>query len=178
MKKMISVRNGVIIALCVAIICMGMGFIVLSVELEKEKKEISYFDVSFSNVSKVSSTKGGLINPDGSVEILKNGKELDMKFTLNVAHDELVYNVTIKNNGTIPAEIVDLMGSPDYSSYSFNNLIDPVTITTNDLIGKELAPGEETDLNISLYYNPSTKTGSRSFNFKLGLITRAVDNEN
>lgn len=175
MKKMISVRNGVIIALCMTIICMGIGFIVLSVELEKEKKEASFYDVSFATVEKVSSTKGGKVDPEGNIEILKSGKELDMKFTLNVAHDELAYDVSIKNNGTIPAEIVDLMGSPDYSSYNFSSLIDPVTITTNDIIGREIEPGEEINLRITLYYNPSTLKGSRSFNYKLGLITKAVE---
>ena len=175
MKKMISVRNGVIIALCMTIICMGIGFIVLSVELEKSKKAVSSYDVSFTSVSKVSSTKGGMIDPEGYINVIKDGKELDMQFTLNVAHDELTYNVVIKNKGTIPVEIVDLMESPDYSSNNFNGLIDPVTITVNDLIGREIAPGEETDLKINLYYNPSTLKGSRSFNYKLGLITKAVE---
>ncbi len=174
MKKMISVRNGVIIALCITIICMGIGFIVLSVELDKQKKEVNSFDVSFMSYSKVSSTKGGKIDPKGKLEIVNDGKELDMNFTLNAAHDELSYDVVIRNNGTISAEIVDLMASPDYTSYKFSSLLDPVTITTNDLIGRELEPGEETDLKLTLYYNPSTLTGVRSFNYKLGLITKAT----
>lgn len=175
MRKMISIRNGVIIVLCITIICMGIGFIVLSMELEKMKNAVNSFDVSFKSYSKVSSTKGGLFNPEGNLNIVKDGKELEMEFILNTAHDELVYDVVIKNNGTIAAEIVDLLASPDYSNYRFNTLIDPVSIEMNDLIGRVLEPGEEVDLKIALYYNPSKLTGKRSFNYKLGLITRAVE---
>lgn len=175
MKKMISARNSVIIILCITIICMGIGFIVLSMELEKKKNEKALFDMSFVSYAKVSSTKGGTVNPTGKLEIIDSGKVLDMSFTLNTAHDELIYNVVIKNNGTMTAEIVDLIASPDYISKGFNSLIEPVTITTNDLRGRELSPGEEVELKIALYYNPSTMKGKRTIDFRLGLITRAIE---
>lgn len=174
MKRMINIRNSVIIILCITIICMGIGFIIISMKLEEEKNEIRSFDVSFKNVNKDSSTKGGNINPSGDVKIEALGKELDMDFVLNSAHDELSYSVTIKNEGTLEAEIVDLMESPNYKDTKFNSLIDPVTITYNDIIGRKLKAGEEITLKITVFYNPSTITGVRKFNYKLGLITKSA----
>ncbi len=174
MKKMINIRNSVIIILCVTIICMGVGFIVLSMKLENEKNEVEKFSVSFKNVRKNSSTKGGKINPSGDVNIIAEGKELDMNFTLNNAHDEISYNVSVVNEGTMDAIIVDLMESPNYKDSKFSSMIDPVTITYNDIIGRELKPGEEVELKITVFYNPSTINGVRSFNYKLGLVTESL----
>ena len=78
MKTMINIRNSVIIVLCVTIVFMGIGFIVLSMKLEDKINDVGKFDVSFTNVTKDSSTKGGTINPSGNVEISEEGKELDM----------------------------------------------------------------------------------------------------
>lgn len=174
MKKMINIRNSVIIILCVTIVCMGIGFIVLSMKLEDMKNEVGKFDVSFRKVTKDSSTKGGNINPVGDVKIAAEGKELDMNFLLNTAHDELSYSVIVKNEGTLDAVIVDLIESPDYGNSKFNSMIDPVSITYNDIIGKELKPGEEVVLKITVFYNPSTITGKRSFDYKLGLVTKSI----
>ncbi len=175
MKTMINIRNSVIIVLCVTIVFMGIGFIVLSMKLEDKINDVGKFDVSFTNVTKDSSTKGGTINPSGNVEISEEGKELDMSFILNTAHDEISYSVTIKNEGTLDAVIVDLMESPDYDDSKFNSMIDPVTITYNDVIGKELKPGEEVVLKLTVFYNPSTIVGTRNFNYKLGLVTKSVE---
>lgn len=174
MKKMVNIRNGIIVVLCITIIFMGIGFIVLSMELEKKNNSVNNFDVLFIDVTKSSSTKGGKVNPDSDVEIQAGGKELAMNFTLNAAHDEISYNAIIRNNGSLNAVIVDLIESPDYESSKFSNMIDPVTITYNDIIGKELKPGEEVELKIIAYYNPSTISGVRSFDYKLGIISQSV----
>lgn len=173
MKKMIHIRNGVIIILCMTIICMGVGFIALSVEMKALRDEVDFYDVSFVSFSQTSSTKGGKKDPSSDVEIVGNGKELDMNFTLNAAHDEVGYTVLVKNNGTMTAKIVDILESPDYTSSSFQKTIEPVSITHSDIIGKELEPGDEIEFRIGVYYNPSTFSGVRSFNYKLGLITEA-----
>ena len=39
MKKLISIRNVIIVILCITIICLGIGFIVLSLELKKAKND-------------------------------------------------------------------------------------------------------------------------------------------
>ena len=51
MKKLVSVRNGMIVVLCITIICLGIGFIILSMVLDIEKKTDIVYDVSFVEVS-------------------------------------------------------------------------------------------------------------------------------
>ena len=41
MKNMLNIKNSIILVLCITIICMGIGFIVLSLELKSKQKEIS-----------------------------------------------------------------------------------------------------------------------------------------
>lgn len=173
MRKMINIRNSIIILLCVTILCMAVGFIVLSVEFDKIKKEDIKYDVVIDSYSKVSSTKGGGIEPSGAVDVTSKRKEIEMEMTLNTAHDEVTYSILIKNEGNVDAVIVDLIESPDYKEVKFANMIDPVTINHNDIIGKELKPGEVVELKVNFYYNPSTLEGRRSFKYKLGLITES-----
>jgi hypothetical protein len=153
---------------------MAIGFILLSIKLENLEKEVNSFDVSFTKVTKTSSVKGGTIDPIGTVDLVKNQKELDMTFTLNNPHDELSYNCIIKNNGTTSAEIIDIMESPDYSSTYYKNLISPVTITHTNLNGKVIEAGEEIELKITVIYNPTTLTVSKkTINYKLGIIAKS-----
>ena len=174
MKNMIHIRNSVIVVLCITIIFMGIGFIILSVNLKKEKDMTHSFDVSFVDVNKSSSVKGSNIDPTGKADIVENGKELDMAFTMNAVHDELVYVATIKNKGTLAAEIVDIIESPDYKLDSFNKNINPVTITLSNIKGKIIPPGDSIELKIVVYYNPSTNAGGKkTFPYRLGLITKS-----
>ncbi len=174
MKKMIRVRNSVIIALCIAIIVMCFGFIVLSVRYKKESEKTSSFDVTFSDVRKSSSVRGSDIEPYANIDITHNGLELDMNFVLNSSYDELSYIVKIKNNGSLPAEIVDIMESPNYLEDSYQKIISPVSITISDIIGKIIPAGEDIELKIVVYYNPSsTPIGKKEIPLKLGLLTQS-----
>ena len=174
MKKMINIRNGIIIVLCLTIIFMGIGFIVLSVELKNTKDEVHSFDVSFSRIEKSSSVKGSSVEPSSSAEIISGGSELSMIFDLSAFHDEITYVATIENKWTLPAEIVDLMQSPDFSVPTFKNIIAPVTISVTDLKGKIIPPGDEMSLKIVVYYNPSSTPATRkNINYRLGLITKS-----
>lgn len=174
MKKMINIRNGVIIILCLTIVFMGIGFVVLSVELDKEKKEKKLFNVSFTSVELESSTKGDKIEPNGNVLITNKGKMLEMNFTLNTPHDELSYLITISNLGTIDAKIVDLFENPNYQETKNKNMIDPVTITHTDMDGKVIEAGGTRELRLTVYYNPSLISGKRSFNYSLGLFAESA----
>ena len=175
MKKMLNIRNGIIIILCLTIIFMAIGFIIISLKLESFKNNTQKYNVVFDKIIKDSSTKGGNTEPLGNVEIIANGKILNMDFTLNNPHDEISYIIKIKNESSTNALIVDLLQSPDYKDINYNYLIDPVSITYNDIVGRELKPNEELDLKITVYYNPSTKSGKKTFNDKMGLITESVE---
>lgn len=175
MRDLLNIRNSIIIFLCLTIIFMGIGFMVLSVKLDQVSTEVHSFDVSFESIRKSSSVKGSDKEPFGSSEIALSGKQIDMYFSLNATHDELVYLATIKNNGTIPAKIVGFIESPNYSMDDFHEMIDPVSITLSDIIGKTINPNEEIPLKITVYYNPSSKkVATKKFYYSIGLLTESV----
>ena len=174
MKKLIYIRNSIIIILCLTIVCMAVGFIVLSVDLKKEKSKTSSFDVIFLSYEKTNSVKGGLVEPVGEVTILDHKKEADMNFVLSAVHDELTYVFTIQNTGTVPARIVDVIESPDYSIEKFKTGIYPVVISLSDIKGKVLDPLETTDLRVAVYYETNSFTSQAiSIPYKIGLITES-----
>ena len=172
MKKMINIRNSIIIILCITIICMAIGFIIISIDYTKKLKKACSYDVLFTNIKKLSSVKGSNKEPTFKVNLNDNKEEIEMQITMNAPHDELSFITTIENKGTVPVEIIDIMESPDYNINTFKNIIDPVTITLSDIKGKTINPNETLNLKIVFYYNNGNK-GTKSFNYKIGLITRS-----
>ena len=174
-RKMINIRNSVIIVLSITIICLVLGFIVVSLELRKEKEKNSSFNVIFSKIEKSSSVKGSTVEPKSSVTVDETKKVLHLNFELNAIHDEIIYEAKVKNTGTIPAKIVKLMQSPDYQKEEFAKTIKPITIQISDIEGKVINPKEEVELKIIVYYNSTTMENKpKSFDFNLGLITEST----
>ncbi len=174
MKKMIHIRNSVIIMLCITIICMGIGFIVLSVKYKSETEKISSFNVSFSDVRKSSSVRGSDIEPYGNIDITNNGLELEMNFVLNSSYDELSYVATIRNNGTMPAEIVDVLESPNYMNDNYKKSISPVSVSISDIKGKIIPAGDDIELKVVVYYNPSSVPNSKKvIPLKLSILAKS-----
>ena len=151
MKKMINIRNSVIIILCITIIFMAIGFIVISIDYTKNKNKDLTYNVVFSSIKELSSVKGSNTEPKGKAEINEDSTEIEMNITMNSPHDELSYIATIENKGTVPIEILDIMESPDYKLDSFKKLINPVTITLSD----------------------TGSAGVKNFDYKIGLITKS-----
>lgn len=172
MKKMINIRNSVIIILCITIICMSIGFIVISIDYTKNKKQDLSYNVVFEKIKKLSSVKGSNLEPKGIVKINDDSTEIEMNITMNSPHDELSFLATIENKSTVPIEILDIIESPDYKLPSFKKLINPVTITLSDVKGKVINPNETLDLKIVFYYNTGDTT-SKTFDYKIGIITRS-----
>ena len=81
MKKLINVRNSVIIILCITIICMAIGFIVISVDYTKKTKENFSYSVIFTKIKKLSSVKGSTSEPKGTVSINEDQAEIEMNNT-------------------------------------------------------------------------------------------------
>lgn len=172
MKKKLGLRNIIIVALCITIVFLCVGICVVTMQYDALKKEKHEYGISFTEIEKVSSTKGGTYEPVSEVKIDKEGKELDLYYKLYTSHDEVTYNAVIKNTGTMKIKIIDLLESPNYS-VDFNKSISPVSITYSDIIDKTLEPGESKDLKIVVTYNPSTMaTGLREFKYKIGLIVK------
>lgn len=172
MKKMINNKNIIIIILCITIIFMGVGFTYLSLKLAEKSNEKSIFDVSFTKIQNDNSVKGGNITPTGTSTISNSGKTLDMKLKMNVPYDELAYTITIKNKGTIPAEIINITETPNYSELSAQNpTAYPVSITHNDIIGTVLEPKESIQLKVTAIYNKvANNSGSKEISYQLNII--------
>ena len=175
MKKIQNARNLVIVILCITIICLGVGFTVLAIRLNSITNEDNSFNVSIVKVDKMSFIKGGKIEPVSTAKILDSHKELELNFTLNTYHDEVVYVATIRNNGTLNAKISSVFISPDYSSDITKKSIYPVTITINDINNKILEPKEETELRITANYSGDLGVPKKiDVPIKIGIISESV----
>ena len=80
MKKVVGMRNIIIVVLCLTIICLGIGFIILSMELSGIKSGKNTYDLSFVEVNNISTVSGGSMSPTGDIKIkekgrLKNGRK-------------------------------------------------------------------------------------------------------
>ena len=69
MKNILNIKNSIILVLCITIISMGIGFIVLSIELKSKQKEVNIFDIIYTDVEIISSIKGGKKEPIGKINI-------------------------------------------------------------------------------------------------------------
>lgn len=175
MKK-IGIRNIIIALLCVTIICMAIGFSILSNQISNLKNKDYSFDVVVEEVKEATSVKGGITSPKCDYKINDDGHTLDMKFTLYTELDELAYNVIIENKGTMKAKIIDIISSPDYTNVkALSESIKPISITKTDISGKILAPGETTTIKVVARYNTSTTKGTKEIPYKLSLITQSVE---
>lgn len=179
MSKSGKTKNIIIVVLCVTIIAMGIGFMFLSMKLENYRNEKDVFDVQFKSARLLSSIKGGDKDPIGKIEIDSTGKIIEMNFQLYHEHDEVDYEVIIKNEGTLEASIVSLFSTPDFRSQKVIQELSPIVISISDMSGKILEPGEETTVKISAIYNPTEKTAIKNKSLKLsgrlGIITESAN---
>ena len=140
MKKKNHDKNSILIFLCITIISLVFGFVFLSARLKEVKKGSSLYRVVFSNIEKVSSIKGGKVEPVSSAKIVLNGHELEMDFELSDIHDEIVYTVSIKNEGNLTVKVLDIIKSSDkdidYPMVGIQNIADQDLI--NSLSNKNI----------------------------------------
>ena len=180
MNKFIRIKNIVIVMLCVTVVAMAAGYIVLSLKLENLTVVQPQYSVSFTNIKKVTSIKGGLKEPVGDLKIDDTGKIIDMNLLLYSPHDEIDYEITIKNQGNMDASIMDILVSPDFNDPTIMNLYSPVTINVSSMAGRVLEAGEEATFKVSVFYNSSDNPNeltTKKITSKLGLLTESVIEE-
>ena len=177
-RKLINIRNIIIVALCVTIIFLGIGFSVLSVELKEKSEENLIFDVAITNIVQNTSIKGDIYSPTAEHELSNNDKTLTTQLSLYAPYDELSYNITIENKGTITAEIIDIIESPNYTSDPTNMLnISPVEITYSDVVGTILEPNETTEIKVVVSYKPVINVIPRQFDYSLTVLAESKAKE-
>lgn len=171
MKKNFNVRNLIIVMLCITIICMGIGFVYLSVLLQNEYNKIENFDVSIIKVEADTPIKGGIASPVGSKVISNEGKTVDFTLTLNVPGDELAYTLTLKNTGTLPAKIINIIEYPECSNKAENSeFIKPIIITRTEIKNKVLEPDEEIELKVVASYGKTNTVIQKTLSYQLTVI--------
>ena len=161
-------KNSVLIFLCITILSLVLGFVFLSFKIKEVKESSSYYKVIFSNIEKVSSIKGGKIEPVSSANIILDGHEVEMDFELNDIHDEVVYSSSIKNKSNTPVKIIDIIKS---SNRDDNYPINLEIINENSKI---IEAGEEIIIKFRITYKKSKEEVSKkSIKYKLGIITES-----
>lgn len=177
MKKLVKTRNLIIIILCLTIICLGIGFAFLSMELTNTKNNNPEFALEFVKAEPRTPVKGGQKDPTVISSITNDNQTINMEFNLSSPRDEIGYKIIIKNNGTIPAEITNIVEKPDYILDSVAaSTIYPVTISHNDVIGKVLNPGDEIELNILAIFDYNTMPVDIKIPYQLSIIGKTPEN--
>ncbi len=166
MKKMLRLRNYLIAILCFTIICMSIGFSILSVKLENTNENKPYFNVVFSKVVKETAVKGETIEPRCTNSITNSSKEVNLNCNLNAPHDELSYIITIKNEGNMDATIVGLKENISYEEANTT-----AQIKHTDVEDKILKPEEEITLKVYINYGKDTSIKPKNLKYNLFLIT-------
>ncbi len=178
MNNFIRIKNIVIVMLCITVIAMATGYIILSLKLESVRNENSIFNVSFSNIKKVSSIKGGTKEPIGELNIDSTGKLIGMNFVLYSVHDELDYEITVKNEGNMAASLMDLILTPDFEDASTIKNFHPISLTVSKIGGRVLEPGEEATVQLSVFYNATEKEATtKKLTGKIGLLVNSYEEE-
>lgn len=146
-------NNKLIITLCISLIIITLAFIIAIVKLSIVKNEKADYKIEFISTNKLNPIQAGKYNPTSNATITNNGLSLDLSFDLYTPNDEITYTATIKNIGDIKGKIINVIASPDYlNDDNLYKLIYPIKINVSSVIGTELAPGEETELKITVSY--------------------------
>ena len=176
MKSLVKTRNWIIIILCFTIICMGIGFAVLSMELENQKNNHPKFSLEFTKAEQRSLVQGGLNTPNVNSSIINSGQTININFELYAPRDEIGYKVIIKNTGNVKAEIVNIIEKPDYiNDLAIAQTILPVKISHNNISGKTLEPDEEVELNIVAIFDYNGLPMDMKIPYQLSLLTKSIE---
>ena len=177
-KKLINIRNLIIVALCITIIFLGIGFSILSVKLKEKSEDNLIFDVAITKVVQNTSIKGDIYSPTATHELSNHDKTITTKLSLYAPFDEVSYTLTVENRGTITAEILDIIESPNYTTDTTNMLnISPVEITYYDVVGTILEPNETTEIKVVASYKPAITIVPRHFTYSLTILTESKAKE-
>lgn len=174
MKNVVTTRNWIIITLCITIVFMATGFALLSMQLDENTNNKAIHDTSFVTINPRTPVQGGQKVPTSTASITNSGQTVNFEFLLYAPSDEISYRITIKNQGTIDAEIINLVEYPDYlNNSSASQSIYPVEVKHNNIIGKVLSPGEETELNVAATFNYKGLPNTIKVPYQITLITKS-----
>ena len=166
MKKK-NLNNLIISVLSLTIILMGIGFIYLSMKVTSLEKNKSKYEVKILNIEEGTIINGTKKTINNNYNITDNNKTVEFNFKLNDLKDSLSYQIIIKNTGTLPAQIDNIIERTNYDKNYLN-------IKTNDILGEIIEPNEEIKLDITI---STTKKEilSKDVAYKLSILTSNIE---
>ena len=175
MERLLKTRNYIIIILCLTIVSLGIGFALISMQLNNNKNNKPHFSVDFIKTEPRTPVQGGNIAPTVATSITNSNQTINLEFNLYAPRDEIGSKIIIKNTGNIPAEIINLLEKPDYLTDSAAIAsISPVKITHNNIIGKVLQPNEELELNIIATFDFNSQPINIKVPYQLSIIAKSI----
>lgn len=176
MNNLVKTRNWIIIILCSTIVCMGIGFAIVTMQLENVTNEHPTFAVEFTSAKERTPVQGGIKTPSATSSITNSNQTINIEFNLSSPRDEISYRITIKNTGNVKAEIIELIEKPDYlTSPAAATSILPVKISHNSISGKVLDPGEEVDLTIIAMYDYNATSSPVTVPYQLSILAKSKE---
>ena len=171
MKSNINTKNTIIVVLCITIILLCIGFSYLAMKVDFKKKNELKFNVDFYKVEELTPVQGGKKKPTVLSSITNSKKTINMQFDLYAPRDEISFKIIIKNTGDIPAQIINLVETPDYinNENSAKNIY-PVKISHNDIIGEVLEPDQEVVLTVVAYFNYKEQAKKITIPYQISIL--------
>lgn len=156
MSKDRNMRNGIIVALCAVVLCMGVGFAFMSQQLNINgtvNVDEASWDVNITSIAPGTPVQGAADVPKGAASITDSGKTASFEMNLYAPGDALTYTVTVTNSGTIPAKVDSITETPEYASKDAASIA-PIKFSYTDITGNKIAPnGGTTTMNVTVAYD-------------------------
>ena len=164
--KNIKVETIIILVLSITVICMGLGFIVINNKLKEEEKVKEKYEVKITKVIKNNTINGSKKTVDTDYNIIDNNKTVEISMNLKDSNDSISYTAIIKNTGTLPAKIDNIIERNNFDKSL-------VSIKQSDIIGDTIEPKDEIELNIDIT-SPNKKLYSKDLIHKVTILTSNI----
>ena len=166
MKKQFSIQTIIIFVLSIAIISMAIGFIVINNKLKTEEKVKEKYEVKINKVIKNNVINGSKKIVNTEYNIIDSNKTVELSMNFKDKNDSISYTVIIKNTGTLPAKIDNVIERTNFDTRL-------LSIKYNDIIGDVIEPKDEIELNVDINV-PNKKIFSKDLIYKLTILTSNI----
>ena len=161
-------KNALIGALLAVVFVMAVGYAALSQTLtitgtatvtDQSQNWNVHFDeekTSGSGVVDTSTGTGGTVNPSGTIQLSDNNHTATLNATLIQPGDSVTFTLTIVNEGSITADLNDLVITPTEGGGSLSeNTVTAgnITFTVTDPSETTLAQGETATVSVTATFN-------------------------
>ena len=166
MKKQFSIHIIIIFVLSIAVISMAIGFIVINNKLKTEEKVKERYEVKISKVIKNNVINGSKKIVNTEYNIIDGNITVELSMNFKDKNDSISYTVIIKNTGTLPAKIDNVIERTNFDTRL-------LSIKYNDIIGDVIEPKDEIELNVDINV-PNKKIFSKDLIYKLTILTSNI----